>query len=154
MSGRRILQRVPRSAAAATAALLSLGACGSGDDDDVRDAQPSPGVSTFEGGALEELPLLPRSEPFGRPSELRDVTTRTYKTTGTTPEGVIDFYADRLAAEGWTRTEPVHREDGPGRADFVKDGRRLEVSATSVDEEPAAGSEKAVVQYSLTLRPQ
>jgi len=114
---------------------------------------PAPDLTTFEKGAFDNLPQLPRSEPFGARSEKNGVVTRTYRATGYTPSAVIDFYKRNLFAEGWTQAEPVYRADAQARGDWVNDDWRLEVSAAPIPDRQNPASTEAVVQYSLVLRP-
>ena len=149
--GRRV--RVVRWAAAAALAAAALAGAGCGDADDAGDAaQPATDDSTFEGTSIGDLPRFPRSEPFGTETETEDIATQSFRARGTSPEQLIDWY-DEALGEDWVQVEPVHREPGPGRADWVNGERRLELSAIDVDDRDGDAGSEAVIQYSLTLRP-
>jgi hypothetical protein len=140
-----------RSLATGILCVMVLSACGSADERE--GTQPAPGVTTFEQGRFDDLPLLPDSDPLGPRHEQDGIVTRSYRTTGVTPEGVIDFYDRELSAAGWRMVEPEFREDTESRADWVVDEWRLEVSATQIDDRQNASSDRFTVQYSLVLRP-
>jgi hypothetical protein len=129
--------------------LVSTAACGGGEEG----TQPVPDASTFDEGRFDELPEYPRADPFGRRSEKDGIVSRSYRATGVTPERLIEWYTDALGEEGWARTAPRFREPGDGRADFVLDDWRLELSATDIKDRQIPSSTKYTVQYSLVLRP-
>lgn len=131
-------------------ALVALVAgCGDDGEDSAREA-PAPGTGN---AAFDDLPRYPRSDPFGPLSESEGVLARTYRTTGATPDAVLEFYADALPERGWTPVEPVNREDTRRRADYVNGSNRLELSARAVDDRTEPDSNGAIVQYSLVVRP-
>lgn len=136
-------------AAGTIAAIGLLAGCG---DDGEAETQTSEVVDPST-DALDAVPLVPRSEPFGRPSAEDGVQTRSYEVDGTTPERIIAFYADALPAEGWTQVEPTNREDTEQRADFVDEDHRLEISAIASDRQASEDDAEGGVQYSLVLRP-
>jgi hypothetical protein len=136
---------------AAVLSIAILGACGDGDERE--GTQPAPGVTTFEQGRFDDLPLLPDSDPFGPRSEQAGIVARSFRTTGVTPGGVIDFYQGELTAAGWELAEPVFRDDTASRADWVTDDWRLEISATRIQDRQNPSSTDVAVQYSLVLRP-
>lgn len=131
------------------AGVTGLG-CGGSDTDTAEG--PNDAGSEPVAAALRDIPRPVRSEPFGAASANGDVVAQSFQVTGVTAEAVIEFFDERLTADGWVRTTPVDREPGPGRADFVRDDRRLEVSAIAVTTEEAPGAEQANVQFSLLLR--
>lgn len=133
-------------------AMLAGAACG-GDGEEREGTQPAPDVTTFEQGRFDDLPVFPRSDPFGPRSEKDGVVARTYRATGADPGQIIDFYARELAGQGWRMAEPVFRSDAETRGDWVVDDYRLEVSATRVDDDRDPAPANAVAQYSLVLRP-
>lgn len=137
---------------AGAAVMLAGPACG-GDGEDREGTQPAPDVTTFEQGRFDELPVFPRSDPFGPRSEKDGVVARSYRATSADPGQIIDFYARELAGRGWRMAEPVFRSDAESRGDWVLDDYRLEVSATRVDDDRNPTSADAVAQYSLVLRP-
>lgn len=111
-------------------------------------AQPAPGVTSFAGGAFDQVPRYPRSEPLGARNDTGDLSQQTFKATGTTPEQVIDWYGAHL--DGWKVLEAPHKT---GATDFAgrweKGGRTLRVTTGPA---PTVGSE-TTVQYSLLLQP-
>lgn len=117
-------------------------------------AQPAPGVTTFERGQFDSLPLFPRSEPAGPRSDENGVIARSYSVKGASPQQVVEFYQVSLAPS-WEMTSPVARLGvGTYRADWVSPGYRLRVSssyAPSISEEEGPSKEDVVVQYSLVL---
>lgn len=139
-------------AAVTAATLLLLNGCG-GDGEEQPATQPAPGVTTFEQGRFDDLPLLPDSERFGPRSEKDGVVAQTYRTDGVTPQEVVDHFERELPPSGWRMAEPVHRSDTGSRGDWVTDDWRLEVSAAPVPDRRDPSSPEEVVQYSLVLRP-
>lgn len=139
-------------AAVAAATLPLLAGCGD-DGEEQAETQPAPGVTTFEQGRFDELPLLPGSERFGTRSEKDGVVAQTYRTNGATPQVVIDHFEQELPAGGWRMAEPAHRGDAESRGDWVTDDWRLEVSAAPVPDRGDPSSPQEIVQYSLVLRP-
>lgn len=102
--------RPSRLLAAATLGLSSvLYACA-----DTPDRQAATGSAAFD-----DLPLVPRSEPFGRPSTQGGIVTRSYQADGATAAQVIDFYLGALTERGWEEAESVYRSDTGHRADFI-----------------------------------
>ncbi len=144
-----------RVAAVAVLAAGALAAVGCSSDGDARqETQPAPRGSTFELGAFDELPRLPRSEPLGVRSEKDGIVTQSFSTVGRTPQQVLDYYARELGEAGWESATPVHRADTGAVADWITEGFRLEVSATQIEEDHRSPQSDAyVVQYSLVLRP-
>jgi hypothetical protein len=140
-----------RLAIAVVVVALACGsACGS---DEPNADQPAPDASSFGRGTFDDLPSFPRSAPFAPRSEKDGVITQSWLAKGTTPEGVIDFFVDELAADGWRPAEPVFRSDTESRADLVKGDQRLEISAGRVTNTPTSVEADGGVQYSLVLRP-
>jgi hypothetical protein len=135
------------AAGVALAAVLS--ACG---DDDLEPGAPED-AAVVDLGRFDDLPRFPRSEEYGPRTEDDGVVSRSFRARGASVERIMEFYDDALTEAGWTPAEPVHREDGPGRDDYVMGGHRLEVSAIDVEDRDGDGGNQAVVQYSLVLRP-
>ena len=140
----------PAAAAAVLAVALAGAACGGGAD---QGTQPAPDVTTFEQGGFDDLPLVPRSDPFGPRSETGGVVARTYRAVGVSPQGVIEFYRRVLPDAGWDPAEPAFRNDTATRQDWVTADRRLEVSASPVPDRRDPSAPQDAVQYSLVLRP-
>ena len=136
----------------AATALFSVVSCGR-DGEEREGTQPAPDVTSFEQGRFDNLPVFPRSDPFGPRSEKEGIVSRSYRATGVTADEIIDFYAEELAADGWEMTEPVFRSDTETRGDWVVDDYRLEVSAARIDDDRNPTSENVVIQYGLVLRP-
>jgi len=136
--------------AVAALSIIAVGACNNGSD---KGAQSAPHVTRLSQGPFDDVPLLPRSEPFGARSKKNGVTTQSFRATGYAPAGVIEFYERELPHDGWTRTKPAYRAPTNTRGDWVNEDWRLEVSATAVKDRANPASAEAVVQYSLVLRP-
>lgn len=148
------MQRSREHVVAALVAVVLAVLAGCGEKREERQGtQPVPDVTTFEQGRFDDLPLLPDSRPFGPRSEKDGVVSRTYRTNGVTPEGVVDYYERELPTAGWEKAEPVHRSDTEWRGDWVIDDWRLEVSAAPVPDRRDPSSPEVAVQYSLVLRP-
>lgn len=137
---------------AVTAAVLIalVAACGSGHRDG---AAADPPGSERTATALQDLPFPARTRPFGVASETGGIVAQTFSTSGFTPEAIVEFYDEHLVTAGWTPTQPVDRAPGPRREDFTRGKFRLELSAVAVPNERGTGSEQAIVQFSLVLRP-
>jgi hypothetical protein len=127
-------------AVASTMALL-VTACSS---DDTSDAQPAPDASVFVPGGFDELPRYRGSEEIGTRSTEGDVVTQSFSAEGTSPELVIEFYRDELT--GWEET-PTDDVGETLRTEFRRDGKRLELSATTID--VAGPDQQPTVQYSF-----
>ena len=134
---------------AAIAVVLLVG-CG---DDEPDGAQPVPEATVFDDADFDGLPRFPRSEPVGLRSRKADVVTQSFRAEGASVDRVMEHFEDALTEGGWVPAEPVHRADGPGRADYLRGDHRLEVSAIDVDDRDGDVGDESVVQYSLVLRP-
>jgi hypothetical protein len=147
---------------AATVATLAIAvtffvaACGD-DATERAGTQPAPGVSTFEQGSFDDLPIYPRSDPIGPRSEKNGVVARSFVTHGATAEGIVTWYANTLKAKGWEAAGGAEQVgESTWRADFRKSGSKLRVSsapAPTVEKESAGSGDVHDVQFSLTLRP-
>jgi hypothetical protein len=135
----------------ALVALLLVAACGDGGPPE---AQPAPGVSTFEVGRFEDLPLHPRSDPVGTRSETDGVTTQSFVTDGVTTRDVLEFYERVLPERGWVPIGQIERT-GPDahRGDWQQDGWSLQVSASDAAALDTGGqvADEVTTQYSLIL---
>lgn len=132
---------------------LVLSSCAAGDSDP--EAQPAPGVTTFQEGRFGDIPQFPRSAPLGPRHEEDGVVARSYKAPGASPDQVLDFYRNALK-ERWKMVTTVEKlGEGTLRADWVDDDSLLRVSATreSLLDSGDDASKTAVAQYSLTLHP-
>lgn len=118
--------------------------------------QPRPDVTTFEQGAFDDIPLLPRSEPVSQPSEENGVVARSFLVRNTPPEDVMSFYREQLA-EFSLLSDPGPIGNNTFRGEWQLDQRRmLTVSATSaaaVDGVEGFSNEEVLTQYSLSLAP-
>lgn len=152
----RITRSTASVAALAMAVVLVAGACGD-DASERAGTQPAPGVSTFEQGSFDDLPIYPRSDPIGPRSEKNGVVARSFVTHGATPERIVTWYADTLKAKGWEPAGDVEQlGHATWRADFRRSGSELRVSSTpapTVEKESAGSGDVYDVQFSLTLRP-
>lgn len=127
--------------------VMLLVSCGSGGGR--LQAQPSPGDSVFRGGDFDQLPRYPGSDTLNQPTKKADVVVETFSASNTSPQQILQYYADRLV--GWTPTEPV-QGIGPEayRGAWTKGGRKLQVSASRA---PTLSQDQPVAQYSLELGP-
>ena len=144
-----------RLSVGAVAGLLTLTTLGCGAGETRPAAQPAPGVTTFEQGRFDDLPLFFRSDPLGPRSEKDGVVTRSYTARGASPEQVLEFYRDALDYR-WEMVTPIEKLGvGTFRADWTNGQYRLRVSASRAAalDSPDDASNAAVSQYSLTLHP-
>lgn len=133
----------------ALAVLLVLPACASGS---TGDTQPAPGVTTFRGGAFDQLPRYPRSDAVGRPAEEGDVVSQSFSVPGAAPADILGFYEDRL--QGWLLVEPIEEVgDDVYRGTWSRDGRHLMVSASPAPTLEPASPPRPITQYNLQLGP-
>ncbi len=107
------------------------------------------GGSVFRGGDFDQLPRYPRSETLNQPTKQAAVVAETFSVSNTTPQQVLQYYADHLV--GWTATEPV-QSIGPDayRGAWTKGTRELLVSGSRA---PTLSQDQPVIQYSLELGP-
>lgn len=138
------MRKGTRAAAMGAVAALAMG-CGSGGHPR---AQPAPGVTAFTGGAFDQIPLFPRSEPLGARNNTTTISQQSFQATGADAEQVVDWYRDHL--NGWTVIQAPH---GTGATDFAgeweKGDRRLRVTAGPA---PTLGP-RSTIQFSLLVRP-
>lgn len=140
---------MPRRLLLLAVAVAVFAACGA---DEGPATQPTPSETTFQRGDFDGLPLHPRSEPVGEKTEQDGVVARSFKATGATPEGVLEWYRSNLA--GWQLTEPPARiGEGTYRGRWARDAYFLVVSATSAPTLPNDDGDAATTQYSLSLEP-
>lgn len=133
--------------------MLTLGACASNEP---TETQPRPDVTTFESGALDDIPLYPRSEAAGPPAQGGEAEARSFITVGVLPNDVIAFYDVELPQAGWTAMGPTETLGTESlRRRWSKEDRTLVVSATRA--QGATGesesADQARTQYSLSLEP-
>lgn len=142
-----------------TVATFTLGALGlaligcTGDDSNVAsepDAIPSPAGTAFTTGGFDDVPVFRGATPIQGPSTEDGTVAATYETQTATAERALRFYEQNLPPLGWEEVDPV-TESSPGvwRGDWVRDGRRLQVSALPFDMDEPTGR----VQFSLVLLP-
>lgn len=137
-----------RKALGATLLVGSLAAaCGDGTEG----TQPAPGVSSFEQGRFDDLPLPAEAEPVGSRSEQEGVVTRSYEVPDLLPVDIIDFYEQALDQQGWTLVQIEELPQGV-RGDWAIDGYDLRVSANEAPGLDVPGSEPGT-QLSLVLSP-
>lgn len=110
------------------------------------EAQPSPGVTVFQEGEFDGLPLPPLAEEAGPRSERDGVVTRSYFVRNRTPEDVLRFYEQQLDAA--VVASPQAFGDA-WRGTWSVEGRELLVSAIPA---PAAESDGADVLTQLSLQ--
>lgn len=136
-------------------ALTLVAGCG-GDDADGGggpEAQPAPGVTTFEEGDFGDVPLPPRSTPVSAQVEEDGVVSQSFEVRNAAPDELLGFYTDALA-EFEVLEEPESIGVGSQRGRWEVDGRELTVvaqSAETLDDNPAAP--EVITQLSLSLRP-
>lgn len=140
---------MPALLLALAAVVAVLTGCG----DDRRPAtQPTPADTTFQPGSFDDLPRHPRSEPLGERTEKDGVVARSFRTTGATPEGVLEWYRANLA--GWQLDEPPTRiGEDTYRGRWARDAHFLVVSATAAPTVSGESGDDVTTQYSLSLEP-
>lgn len=120
------------SAASLLAIALAVVASACGDDGPSSPAAlPAPERSVFTQGEFDDIPVFRAATPVQGPTEKDGVITTSYETETAAPHTVISFYDRELPAFGWQPIEPVH-DSGRRvwRGEWVRDGRRLEVTAS------------------------
>ena len=128
-------------------AVLLLASCGNGGGKP--QAQPAPEVTVFRGGAFDQLPRYPRSDPLNQPVETNGVVTQSFSVPNASPQQVLDFYHDHLP--GWQQMGAVQSAGTDTyQGAWVKGDQELRVSATKA---PTLSKSEPVVQYSLELGP-
>ena len=126
-----------------------VAACEDGDGDE--GTQPAPGVSSFEQGRFDDLPLPTEAEPVGLRSEQEGIVTRSYEVPDMLPADVIEFYEQALDEQGWTVRQIEELPQGV-RGDWEIEGYDLRVSANEAPGLDAPGSQPGT-QLSLVLSP-
>jgi hypothetical protein len=114
---------------AAAAALAAMTACSADSNAEV----PSPDQSVFVEGDFDQVPVFRAATPVQPVSTKDGTTTGSYETDTASAATVIDWYEQNLPPLGWKIVDPVV-ESNPGtwRGDWLRDGRRLQVVATSL----------------------
>lgn len=137
------------------AGVLLFAACGddgagsTGGDDDQSAAVPAPGVTTFADGDFDGIPI-PRGATEATTRTERDgAVSQSFTATATSPEQIMDFFADQLPQLGWETVEQV-RSTGTDSfaAAWANGDQRVEVSALL-----AQGIEDERTQFSVVLLP-
>lgn len=135
-------------------ALLLLGACGDGGGAGTGpEAQPAPGVTTFEEGDFDGIPLPPRSTPVSERVEEDGVVSQSFEVRNLPPEELLEFYTDALE-EHEVLEGPEEIGVGTTRGRWEVDRRELTVvgqTAETLDDNP--GAPEVLTQLSLSLRP-
>lgn len=133
---------------------LLLGACGGGDGGAASpEAQPAPGVTTFQEGDFEGIPLPGRATPLSERVEEEGVTSQSFEVRNIPPEELMDFYLEALA-EHEVLEQPEEIGVGTSRGRWDVDGRELTVvgqTAETLEDNP--GAPEVLTQLSLSLRP-
>lgn len=141
--------RCPVGCPSSSFALALLAACGG---DERPATQPTPSEATFQRGTFDDLPLHPRSEPLGEKAEKDGVVARSFKATGATPVGVLEWYRGNLP--GWELIDPPAAiGEGTFRGRWARDASVLVVSASAAPTLPSDSGNGVSTQYSLTLEP-
>lgn len=146
-----------RNATLALVLLVTTGLLAACDTASEEGTQPRPDVTTFEQGDLDDIPLLPRSEPISSPSEEEGVVARSYLVRNTAPADVLRFYEEQLA-DATVVSEPEEIGANSFRGRWQLDQRRvLTVSATQEGgvegTEDMSEATEVLTQYSLSLAP-
>ena len=132
-------------------AMLALVANGCGGREQA--TQPSPVETSFEPGKFDDLPIYPRSEPLSGRNEKDGVVSRSYRSRGTSPQALLDFYADNLESVGWEPSNAANPSGSQYRGDWITDEYHLEVTAGPIDDRQNPTSDDYTIQYNLVLRP-
>lgn len=110
---------------------------------------PSPGITTFTAGGFDAIELPRGADEAAEKTERDGVIAQSFFARSTSPEQIMDFFADSLPLDGWTVAEPVSSRGTDSIAGaWTKDGRRLEISALL-----AQGVENERTQFSVVLLP-
>jgi hypothetical protein len=140
-----------RAAAVIATGALALGAC-SDDGPSASEALPTPGPASFGEGAFDDVPVFRGASALQAPTVTDGVVAASYETDTARPETVLRFYAEELPGLGWEATNAPSPTGNQGwRGDWVRDGRRLEVSAVALPTENATDATRS--QFSLILHP-
>lgn len=139
---------IATAAGLALVAGIGLGAC----SDNESGTQPAPDVSTFQQGDFGDIPLPGSTEQIGERTETDGVVTASYSVDMRTGGQLAEWFDRELAERGWqTAVVPQETAEALWRADWVKDGRRLELSTASYGTADLEAGE--LLQFSLTLSP-
>ena len=99
--------------------------------------------------ALDGVPVLADATALQSPSGQQGATTVSYRSDDESAEEVLSFYADELAARGWSVADPVVETSADvWRGDWVKDGRRLQVVASPMT---LGAASAASTQFNLIM---
>lgn len=135
--------------AAALFGAIGLSACG---NDERRETQPSPDVTTFTSGEFDDLPRPPRSEEAGERTEVDGVVAQSFLVENTSPAAVLEFYRTTFAETGVAVVSPPEQIGvGTWRGMWRVGDRDLLVSATQAP--TTTESDKVQSQFSLELSP-
>jgi hypothetical protein len=116
------------------------------------DALPVPDATSFGGGTFDDLPVFRGASTLQPQTETDGVVTASYETETARPETVLRFYEDQLPGRGWEVIEPPEATGAEAwRGDWMRDGRRLEVSAVALPTDSATDVTRT--QFSLILHP-
>lgn len=130
----------------AAAVVLAGAACG---DEENPDAIPAADGTAFTDGALEGVPLFRAATTIQQPNEARaGVIAASYETITARPDSVIDWYQERLAADGWDEVVAVHEEGRDiWQGEWQRDSRRLEVSTSPLPSDDGTRTQFDLVLY-------
>lgn len=133
------------------AALCGLLLVGCADDGNASDpnALPRPAESTFGEADFDDIPVFRGATPIQPASEEEGAVVASYETQAGSPEQALRFYEENLPDLGWQIADPVREtSEDVWRGDWVRDGRRLQISALplTVDDDPVVHT-----QFSLVL---
>lgn len=110
---------------------------------------PSPEVTGFTTGDFQAIELPRGAEEASEKTERDGVLSQSFFVAATSPEQVMDFFADSLTTDGWEIAEPVSSRGTDSLAGaWTKDGRRLEISSLL-----AQGADDEQTQFSVVLLP-
>lgn len=110
---------------------------------------PAPEVTAFTAGDFDSIELPRGAEEASEKTERDGVLSQSFFVTATSPDQVMDFFADSLATDGWEIAEPVSSRGTDSIAGaWTKDGRRLEISSLL-----AQGVDDEQTQFSVVLLP-
>ena len=157
LATRNHVRRRVVASASAVVALAVLAGCGDGDSDGesprTPEAQPAPGVTSFQEGDFEGIPLPSTATPVNERTEEDGVVAQSYEVRNATPEALMAFYADALA-EYDVLEEPEEIGVGTRRGRWEYEERRLTVVAQTAETlEDNPGAPEVLTQLSLSLEP-
>lgn len=145
------LRRLLTAAALAGVFLAGCGGDGDGTAAGGPEAQPAPGVTTFQEGDFEGIPLPGLSTPVSERVEEDGVVAQSFEVRNTPSEELLEYYEDALS-EYEVVEPPEELGVGTYRGRWLFEGRELTVVAQTAETlEDNPGAPEVITQLSLSL---